>query len=285
MNFKLDYFSGGYHLRSESFNYFVYSGGEVSIKIPESPFDAQEPQKIVITTKLHNSDDIMALLMLNDALLEKYPNTGNVELRIGYIPYARQDRVCAEGEAFSSRVFGTLINSCEFTKVSVIDPHSNVCVKHIDYVEVITSQLDVIKHCPILHFLLCNKTVTLVSPDAGASSKTELIAKYYGYSRFIQAQKHRDTNTGELSGFSYDGDVKGKNLLIIDDICDGGGTFIGLAKELIKGGANSISLYVTHGIFSKGIDILLKNGISKIYTTDTFDNIPEHQQIYITKIN
>ncbi|CCJ77069.1 Ribose-phosphate pyrophosphokinase [Cronobacter muytjensii 530] len=67
-----------------------------------------------------------------------------------------------------------------------------------------------------------------------------------------------------------DGDVKDKAVLIVDDLCDAGGTFIGSAQVLRDAGARSVSLYVTHGVFSKGVENLLNNGIDQLYTTTSF---------------
>lgn len=71
------------------------------------------------------------------------------------------------------------------------------------------------------------------------------------------------------------GDVKDKNLLIIDDICDGGGTFIQLAEKLKGLGAAKIGLFVTHGIFSKGYKDLNK-WFDKIYSCDTYREKPDY---------
>ena len=70
------------------------------------------------------------------------------------------------------------------------------------------------------------------------------------------------------------GAFAGRDCLIMDDICDGGGTFVLLAEYLLRHGAASVGLAVTHGIFTKGIDILFDAGISRIYTTDSFPQVP-----------
>lgn len=75
-----------------------------------------------------------------------------------------------------------------------------------------------------------------------------------------------------------------KNILIVDDICDGGATFMLLTKDLYKRGAKSINLFVTHGIFSKGLKPLKEAGINRIFTAkgeavDMGDNIVGYKQI------
>jgi ribose-phosphate pyrophosphokinase len=111
----------------------------------------------------------------------------------------------------------------------------------------------------------------LVAPDKGATAKVAALANLLQH-RWIQGDKVRDPKTGALSGFSVDDDgksIEGCHLVVVDDICDGGGTFIGLGEELNKLKPKSMDLYVTHGIFSKGYDKLLEI-YTTIHTTDTF---------------
>jgi ribose-phosphate pyrophosphokinase len=126
--------------------------------------------------------------------------------------------------------------------------------------------------------------ISVLAPDAGASKAVEQFAHQHGYP-FIQALKTRDTETGELHGFRITNpseDVEGKNILILDDICDGGGTFEGIADELDKMGARSVALAVTHGIFSRGFFI----GMDRIYTTNSYRNAEDfrHQHVSVYDI-
>lgn len=105
----------------------------------------------------------------------------------------------------------------------------------------------------------------MISPDAGANKKTLEMAKFLGHNNFIRADKIRNVKTGSIEHTAVYGCVKDKDCLIVDDICDGGATFIALAERLKFGDAKSVSLYVTHGIFSKGKQHLLDNGVDHIY--------------------
>jgi ribose-phosphate pyrophosphokinase len=109
----------------------------------------------------------------------------------------------------------------------------------------------------------------VVIPDAGAVPRTEGILQRLKASNDIaRCVKMRDSQTGKLSAFQLvEGSVAGRAVVIVDDICDGGGTFAGLAKVLRAHGASRIYLAVTHGIFSKGIAI---TGIERIYCTDSY---------------
>ena len=88
----------------------------------------------------------------------------------------------------------------------------------------------------------------------------------------IECSKNRDVKTGKLTGFSvYTDDLNGKDCLIVDDICDGGGTFIGLAEKLKNKNSGKLYLAVSHGIFSNGFTNL--DCFERIFTTDSINNM------------
>lgn len=259
------------------FDSFVFNGGEMHIRL-NNRIDYINVDKVVVTHRIKNSDDIMLLLLATDAL-NKY-GIDNMDLIIPYVPYARQDRICNTGEAFSLEVFSKLINSLGFRKVFVVDPHSDQVKKYIsncyplqvtDYVEDILS-------------VLPNETV-LVAPDAGAFNR---VCKIAGQLRknFMQCSKVRDPETGKLLSFESNLPKEhiGKPLLIVDDICDGGGTFLGLADALKKDGAGDLYLYVTHGIFSAGF-MALWSKFQHIFTTNSFNTIGDIQDEPLTQFN
>lgn len=264
-------------------SYFIFPGGEISIQLAQGNTYHGVPHTIDIQAQIMDSEGLIAMLMLKDALERDFPSVDDYRLDLGCIPYARQDRKCNDGEAFSLKVFASVINSMNFSFVSVVDPHSDVAPALLSNVKEIYTQADVMTNSLAIQALLSGNTI-LVSPDAGATKKTQAVSKRFGGLEIIQATKERDLKTGVITGFNYYGDVDGKNLLIVDDICDGGGTFMGLANKLAEDGANQISLYVTHGIFSKGVDMLFKNNIDHIYTTNTIPHRYTHENLTIIQL-
>jgi ribose-phosphate pyrophosphokinase len=217
--------------------------------------------QLTISLDYQSDSDLIDLLLVTDALKRcPWINYTSLVLLIGYMPYGRQDRVSNPGEAHSLKVVASLINSCGFDKVFVVDPHSDVTEAVLDNFQsfemadiVFTESNGIFEECDIY-----------ASPDAGAYKKVTKCAQIHG-KPVVRCDKTRDTMTGALSGFEvYAEDLSGKHVMILDDICDGGGTFIGLANELRKKGAETISLYVTHGKFTKGV-ALLKESIDNIY--------------------
>ncbi len=246
----------------------VFAGGEVNVCIPDRKGYPPSISTIVIEAQIQDSEMLIALLLLVDAIRRRFTGTYELSLLLPYVPYARQDRVCNKGESLTSKVFCSMINSCEFDGVVILDPHSEVVSALLNNVAVV-EQADTLLHSEDLSFALHHSGLTLVAPDYGSTKKVEKVAQRFGHTEVIQGTKQRDLKTGALSGFGFYGNVEGKDLLIIDDICDGGGTFVGLAKELKAAGCGKISLYVTHGIFSRGVKNLLDNGIDTVYTTDS----------------
>lgn len=199
-------------------------------------------------------DDLIAMLIVADAI---HRDGGEVSAYIPYLPGARQDRRQA-GEALSCKVYADLINKCGFKTVVCVDPHSDVMPALINNCQV--DSIYTVINVPHKEF------VGIIAPDAGASKRANQAATLYELPVF-QALKKRDMATGKLSKFTCETLPSEGKLLVVDDICDGGGTFIGLAKAtgLPK---ERLALWVTHGIFSgKATD--LKNYYSAIYTTDS----------------
>ena len=246
---------------------FTFSGGEEHVRFVNKPNELIN--LVQITARLTSSSELMKLIIAVDALKRLFGSKLSIELICPYFPYARQDRVCVEGEALGASVMANLLNSLSFDKVTIWDAHSEVTPALITNV-VNIGQEAIIERCLSLTALLKSKSVTLISPDAGATKKTQNVAKYFGGGiEVLQAEKVRDLTSGAITHTDLHGDVSGKDVLIVDDICDGGRTFLELAKVLKRKGSNSISLFVTHGIFSKGLAVF-DGLIDHIYTTDSF---------------
>ena len=188
-------------------------------------------------------------------------------LIIPYFPAARQDRVMIIGEPLSVKVYAEIINTFNFKKVIVFDAHSEVTPAVLNNCEVVPNHTFIQKVIQEI-----GNDVLLISPDGGALKKIYKAAEFLGGIDVVECSKSRDVKTGKLKEFKvYDDNLQGKDCLIVDDICDGGGTFIGLAEELKKKNAGKLYLAVSHGIFSKGFEEL--KCFERIFTTDSFREI------------
>lgn len=218
---------------------------------------------------MRDMNDFMLLAQLTDAVRHATDITVS-HLELAWLPWARQDRHMVNGDSFALKVFANQLNVLNFDKVFLLDPHSDAAAAAINNSVVIAQETCLMKSETLRQAISTGK-LTLVAPDAGALKKIHNVAKASGARDYAILTKERDVATGTLTGFALvSGDVAGKDVLIVDDLCDAGGTFIGSAQVLRDAGARSVSLYVTHGVFSKGVENLLNNGIDAIYTTTSF---------------
>jgi len=253
------------------YDYFTFSGGEPHIKITSN---LDTVNKVTVTQRIQSFNDVGILLLAVNAL--KNMGVTKLDLLLPYFPAARQDRLMVSGEALSVKVYADLINSQKFNSVTIFDPHSEVTpalldnckvIDNFSFIEQITKQLD--------------NNLVLISPDGGALKKIYKVAAYLQDYEVVECSKSRDVKTGKLSGFKvYAEDLNRKDCLIVDDICDGGGTFLGLAKELKAKNAGNLYLAISHGIFSKGFESL-GTAFKKIFTTNSFKTIEDKTVIQI----
>jgi ribose-phosphate pyrophosphokinase len=241
---------------------FIFSGGEPHIKLKP---DWTTEDVIAVTTRINSMNDLGLLLVAVDALY-RVGNFAKINLILPYFPGARQDREMVPGEPLTAKVYADIINDLSFDGVTILDAHSDVTPALLDNCNSVTNHKFVAQVIRELNF---TDGYWLVSPDAGANKKILKLAQHLEAEKVIKCDKVRNIKTGALSSFEvYADDLMDMPCVIVDDICDGGGTFIGLAEELKKKHAGDLYLVVTHGIFSKGLDTL--NKVFKgIYTTDS----------------
>lgn len=255
---------------SISFKSFTFHGGEphIQLQLPV-PIDPQE--EVVIAQRIQCSDDLLLLLLATDAL--RRSGYKKISALLPYFPAARQDRVMVPGEPLSLKIYSQLINAQQYERVIVFDPHSDVTAALLDNVQILTNEFFI----KAIIKKINSPNICLVAPDAGAAKKLHFLAQQLNITEIISCEKIRDVSNGKLSGFKVHAtDLKNKTCLIIDDICDGGNTFIGIAKELKNKNAGLIYLAISHGIFSDGFD-KFKNIIDGIFTTDSFGEIKNNQ--------
>lgn len=247
----------------------IYSGGEVDLRI-----SGEVARETTITTRLNSSADLVELLMAADAV--RSLGAEKVHVFFPYLPYARQDRVMERGEAFSLRVFADLVNAQDFASVTVFDAHSDVGPALI-------RRLENLKNHAFVEKVLDGKhNYVIVSPDAGAFKKVHKVCEAVGYDATpVICTKVRVQGGGIEEVTMSTSDFKGKDAYIVDDICDGGRTFIALAAEMRKRNVGTVNLIVSHGILSYGEEPLQQGGIDHVFTTDS---VKEFESPYITQV-
>lgn len=202
-----------------------------------------------------SESELMHLAQLRD-LIKSFGNPV-CTLFITYLPYGRQDKRIDNNSTFALRTFAKFVNFMRFDKVTCLDPHSEVALDIFkNFVAVYpTGRINTVME-DLESSMIC-------FPDKGALLK---YGQMFPGRDYINALKERDQATGKILKYSLNGSARDHDVLIVDDICDGGATFIALAELLYAGGATEVNLFVTHGIFSKGLKVLKDAGIKRIFT-------------------
>lgn len=234
-----------------------------------------------ITWHYENDAELFTLICLVKYIRHHKPGT-EIVLTMPYIPHARMDRVKEYSDVFTLKYFADVINSLEFSRVYVLDPHSNVSKAVInnvfenDWCEYVERALE-------KSVLQGDEEYILFYPDEGSMKRySSDINLPYAF-----GVKRRDWQTGKILGLDIIGDenaIKGSNILIVDDICSRGGTFYHSAKKLKELGANKIYLYVTHceNTILEG-DLLNSGLIERVFTTNSIFT-KKHEKIEVFEI-
>lgn len=251
-----------------------FPDGTLAFKLDPAIFMHRDKASVV---KWHYEDEseIMALWHIRARLAE---SNVNVRLEMFYVPNARMDRSRNADDVFTLKYFCDLINLMQFENVAILDPHSSVTPALLHRCTV----------CPPERMIwtaiqdIADPDLALFYPDEGSMKRYAcLIKKPFGF-----GIKNRDWNTGKILGLQVVGaeSLKGRNILIVDDICSRGGTFFHSAKALKDAGVNDIYLYVTHCENTIFEGELLKSDLLKhIYTTNSIFN-GEHDKITVLKL-
>lgn len=235
---------------------FQFPGGELQVKFDS---DFTPVNAVLIQWQYQSDAELMEVALVKDALHNL--NQQVVFLDMPYLPYARQDRVCNPGEAFALRAFASLISAMEFDLITCSDPHNHQVFYNLFYPD---NTVDVKEQSACCLATLgdqfeANTFDCILFPDQGSLQKLqqyEDIIDDYDL-RVACGSKKRDPATGVLTGFDIDvKDFEGASVLVVDDICDGGGTFLGLGAVAKDRNCGKLSLFTTHGIYSKGMDAL-----------------------------
>lgn len=231
-------------------------------------FPDQQPH--VVAEGIDPGDDVMVICSITDSVkLVQLLQTANAldhlsahkkTLVIPYLMAARYDRLMVPGDSFDLEVVAKLINSMGFEQVLLWDVHSSVATGLIEKSVNIKNRQMVESYDKDDAVLIC--------PDAGAGKKVD---DYAGWNPrlkdIVYCQKKRELSTGRLELKVIEPEkCEGRNCVIIDDICDGGATFLAVAEQI---NPKHLTLIVTHGIFSRGFEALEKK-FDQIIVSDSF---------------
>ena len=259
------------------------SKSDIKYKINKFPDGQQnivlEKQEYALPTQIKSRLNNWLDLELITCTVASLHELGVEEIHL-YVPYimgARSDRKFEEGSNnYLKDVICPIINSLNFKSVTCVDPHSDVLEACLNRFKKVSNEALV---CAFTDSKWNQGNNIIISPDAGANKKIfKLVEELELKCDVITCSKNRDINgklTKTVVPTKDTGPLCKKNYIIIDDICDGGATFINIAKELKKlYNCNNIYLIVTHGIFSKGY-VELEEYFDGIYCTNSYKDIKD----------
>lgn len=245
------------------------------------PWQACARGFVSIDFKYENDFDIWKLVMAKKYLDDKFGDMVIV-LNMLYVPYSRMDREI-EGYVFSLKYFCELINDLKFSQIKIFDAHSGVTEALLKR----AIKIDVQNYINIVFDI--EKPDFVFYPDVGAMKRYSEILKFPEEVKVFYGNKKRDLSTGKIQKFELidcPEDIIDKKVLIVDDLCCKGGTFMASAKLLKEAGASNVSLYVSHcedSIYDG--EIIKSDLIDKVYTTDSLLTDNKSKKIVIISSN
>jgi ribose-phosphate pyrophosphokinase len=250
----------------------VFPGGEPHVKLPE--FSGE----VLLFLKLRSWSDVGFAALVADSMSRSGAST--VRSFVPYFPAARQDRAPDGRAPFTLRYTSLLLSPGRERGVIVFDPHSPVIFS--------TAQIDRAFMPGDLDIPRRRDVVGIIAPDKGAAERARKFRDaFYPGAVLIQCAKRRDPASGSLSGYTMPPLPGRGRYIIVDDICDGGGTFNLLAHEFKAdplADGSRLELFVSHGIFSKGLTAI-DPVIEHITTTDSWCRLASDARLTVLPLS
>ncbi len=216
----------------------------------------------VITEKINTYEDLFFIKSLKECC--NYNKIKDVVLQIPCMFQQQHDRRFHTNESFELKLVGNFINSCDFSEVHIFHPHSDVTQGIIENCHVVDNS----KFITQVLSELPNKPI-LLSTDGGSFKWINKLADVIEFTGEVYgANKSRDSETHKLVQMIDRQDFEGRDILVVDDLCVGGGTFLGLADLLKNRNIGRLFLALSH-ITIQNPNKALEGAYERIFTTNS----------------
>lgn len=244
----------------------TFPAGEANIKKTDLR-DLEETEIAILQfTPESMAQDLMHLAMWDSSVTLHGKGEIKKIVVMPYVPGARDDR----GIPFGANVYASIITKFAHAHQFIIfDPHSDVIVERFRAHTYPEPEITVLHPHDLLNKAALGEYDGVIAPDKGAVGRSGAVAQALGLPLYT-VDKVRDFDTGKLLSFDTSNIPKEGKFLIVDDICDGGGTFLGIA-EATGLPPEQLDLYVSHGVFSGKALTTLPAKFGKIITTNSFN--------------
>ncbi|HEU4575174.1 MAG TPA: ribose-phosphate pyrophosphokinase [Chitinophagaceae bacterium] len=247
-------------------NIQYFSDGEICPIFTES---VRGDYVFLVQSTFAPSDNLMELLLMIDAA--RRASAYKVIAVIPYYGYARQDRKDRPRVAIGSKLVANMLVAAGADRIITMDLHAPQIQGYFDIpVDHLDSSAVFIPYIEHLHL----ENLTFAAPDVGSTNRVREIASYFN-AEMVICDKHRK-RANEIASMVVIGDVTDRDVVIIDDICDTGGTLAKSAALLKEKGARSVRAMITHPVLSgKAYDNINNSVLEELIVCDT---IPLKQQ-------
>lgn len=247
-----------------------FSNGEIKVIINEN---VRGNDVFIVQSTCHPvNDTLMELLLLIDAA--KRASARRITAVIPFYGYARQDRKTRGREPISAKLVANLITTAGATRVLTMDLHAGQIQGFFDI------PLDHLTGIPIIADYFAGKHLedaVVVSPDLGGVSRARILAERLNVPIAIIDKRRPEPNVAEV--MNVIGKVQGKNVIMIDDMIDTGGTIVLGAQALLDLGAQDVYVACTHPVFSgSAVERLAASPIKELVALDTIPLTPEQKR-------
>nr|WP_314887803.1 ribose-phosphate pyrophosphokinase [uncultured Campylobacter sp.] len=238
-----------------------FSDGEISVQIGESV--RGKDVFVVQPTCAPANDNLMELLVVTDAL--KRSSASSITAVVPYFGYARQDRKAAPRVPITAKLVADMMQTAGVDRVVTIDLHAGQIQGFFDI------PVDNLYGSIVFNDYLKNRNFQnpiIASPDIGGVARARSVAKALGLDIVIVDKRREKANESEV--MNVIGDVNGKDVILVDDMIDTGGTIVKAARAFKDRGATSVIACCTHAVLSgKAYEILKEDALDELVVTDT----------------
>jgi ribose-phosphate pyrophosphokinase len=242
-----------------------FSDGEMSPSFDES---VRGCDVFIIQSTFPSADNLMELLLMIDAA--RRASAHYVTAVIPYFGYSRQDRKDRPRVGIGAKLVGNLLTAAGADRLMTIDLHAGQIQGFMDFpVDHLEGNAIFVPYLKSLNL----EHILFASPDVGGVVRTRNMAKFFN-AEMVICDKHRK-RANEIASMQLIGDVKGADVVLVDDLIDTGGTLCKAAQLIMDKGANSVRAVVTHPVLSgKAYENISNSVLAELLVTDT---IPQKQ--------
>ena len=252
-----------------------FSDGEIQPVFLES---VRGDYVFLVQSTFAPTDNLMEILLMIDAA--KRASAYKIIAVIPYYGYARQDRKDKPRVAIGSKLIATLLESAGANRVITMDLHAaqiqgffDVPVDHLDSSAIFIPYINDLKL----------QNLAFAAPDVGSTNRVREIASYFN-AEMVICDKHRK-RANEIASMVVIGDVTGKDIILVDDICDTGGTLAKAAGLLKEKGARSVRAMITHPVLSGNAYANIENSVlEELVVCDTIPLKQESAKIKVISV-